>query len=85
MIKKRFCFRGYDYVFIFKHYWDPEEMEERPWSTEFRNFHLGLVFNRMSRFERSKKGKRISSYLFGINLLVIKTWIVFSIPNIFKK
>jgi hypothetical protein len=60
-------------------------MEERPWSTEFQNFHLGLFFNRMSRLERSSSGRRISSYLFGINLLIIKTWIVFTFPNFFKK
>ena len=85
MIKKRFCFRGYYYVFIFKHYWDSEEMEERPWSTEFQNFHLGLFFHRSSGLEKSKSGRRISSYLFGMNLLVIKTWIVFTVPNFFKK
>lgn len=85
MIKKRFSFRGYDYVFIFKHYWDSEEMEERPWSTEFRDFHLGLVFKRYTKFEKSKSGFRLSNYMIGINLLVIKTWVIFTLPNFFKK
>lgn len=86
MIKKRFSFRGYIYVFMLRHYWDKEEMSERPWSTEFRNFHLGLFVSNLSiKFDKSKSGRKISRYLLGVNLLVIKSWVVISLPNFFKK
>jgi hypothetical protein len=85
MIKKRFSFGEYIYVFIIRHYWDSEEMKERPWSTEFRKFHLGLfVSNLSSKFDKSKSGRGISKYLLGINLLVIKSWVVISLPNFLK-
>ena len=85
MIKKRFFFRGYIYVFMLRHYWDKEEMSERPWSTEFNKFHLGMVFSKFPKREKSKNGFFINSYLIGINLLIIKSWVVISLPNFFKK
>jgi hypothetical protein len=70
---------------MLRHYWDKEEMSERPWSTEFNKFHLGIVFSKFPKREKSKNGFFINSYLIGINLLVIKSWVVISLPNFFKK
>lgn len=85
MIKKIICFGEYTYVFIFKHYWDSEEKIEKPYSKDFSEFHLGLVFNRFKNLKKPGQKFFIDNYLIGINLLVIKSWVVFSLPNIFKK
>lgn len=74
MIKKKISIKRFEFVFISRNYWDKEEMEMKPWSEEFKEFHLGMMFN---RFKISKS----TSYLIGINLLVIKMWGVFTFSS----
>jgi len=49
-------------------------MEIKPRSEEFKDFHLGLFFNKFAL-------RNESNILIGINLLIIKFWIVFSFPK----
>lgn len=74
MIKKRISIGKCEFVFISRHYWDEEEIKMKPWSEEFKDFHLGIVLN---KFKISKR----TSYLVGLNLLVFKSWVVFTFPS----
>jgi len=74
MIRKRISIKKYQIIFISRNYWDKGEMEMKPWSEEFKDFHLGLFFNKFILGNES-------NILVGINLLIIKSWIVFSFPK----
>jgi hypothetical protein len=74
MIRKRISIKKYQLIFISRNYWDKGEMEMKPWSEEFKDFHLGLFFNKFALGNES-------NILVGINLLIIKSWIVFSFPK----
>lgn len=74
MIRKRISIKKYQLIFIYRNYWDKGEMEMKPWSEEFKDFHLGLFFNKFAL-------KNECNILIGINLLIIKFWLVFSFPK----
>jgi hypothetical protein len=84
MIRKRISIKGYSYSFTLRHYWDKEQKEERPWSSEFNKFDLGISFKRFSGIQKSGSGNFISSFFFGVNLILIKFWITFDIRNFFR-
>ena len=77
MIKKKISIGKYHIIFISRNYWDKGEMEMKPWSEEFKDFHLGVFFNKFSFVNES-------SILMGINLLILKFWIVFTFPKRMK-
>ena len=77
MKRIKISFRGYNHSICFKGLWEKEESG----ISQFREFHLGMVFNRMVGLERSHSGKEIASYMIGINLLVIRIWTIISVPR----
>jgi len=69
---KRISINKYEFGINARHYWDSQEKEESPWSTEFNSFKLGIEFQRINNYKYNKKGKELNCYIVGINLLVVR-------------
>jgi hypothetical protein len=71
-MNRKISINKHEFGFSFRHYWDSQQKEERPWSTEFSSFKLGFEFKQIKDYKINKRGKLLNCYVIGINLLVIK-------------
>jgi hypothetical protein len=56
-MNRKISINKHEFGFSFRHYWDSQQKEERPWSTEFSSFKLGFEFKQIKDYKINKRGK----------------------------
>lgn len=76
---------GINISFTFRHKWD-KKSRSKSYSTEFRNYELGLWFSKnkvLSKIKRNNETKKlnltsVNDYTIGVRLIVVKFWVSFN-------